>query len=35
VLDRIRSWPDWPEMQDLPACLPCDTPATERPIAAP
>jgi glutathione-regulated potassium-efflux system ancillary protein KefF len=35
LLQRLRSWPDWPEMQDLPACLPCDTPATERPIAAP
>lgn len=34
MIDRLRSWPDWPEMDELPACVPCETPATERPAAA-
>jgi glutathione-regulated potassium-efflux system ancillary protein KefF len=29
--ERLRSYPDWPEIEDLPACPACDVPATDRP----
>jgi glutathione-regulated potassium-efflux system ancillary protein KefF len=29
--ERLRSYPDWPEMDDLPACPACDVPMTDRP----
>lgn len=29
--DRLRSYPDWPEIEDLPACPACDVPTTDRP----
>lgn len=35
VIDRLRSWPDWPEMADLPPCPQCATPQAERPRAEP
>lgn len=28
---RLRSYPDWPEIEDLPACPACDVPETDRP----
>jgi glutathione-regulated potassium-efflux system ancillary protein KefF len=30
---RLASWPDWPEIADLPECPACDTPAQDRPSA--
>jgi glutathione-regulated potassium-efflux system ancillary protein KefF len=35
VADRIASWPAWPEIDELPPCLPCNTPAAERPALEP
>lgn len=29
--DRLRSYPDWPELEDLPACEVTDIPPTDRP----
>ena len=29
--ERLRSYPDWPELEDLPACPACDLPPTDRP----
>jgi glutathione-regulated potassium-efflux system ancillary protein KefF len=31
VIERLRSWPDWPEIGELPACVQCETPTGERP----
>jgi glutathione-regulated potassium-efflux system ancillary protein KefF len=28
---RLRSYPDWPEIEDLPQCPACDVPAVDRP----
>jgi glutathione-regulated potassium-efflux system ancillary protein KefF len=28
---RLASYPDWPELEDLPACPGCEVPATDRP----
>jgi glutathione-regulated potassium-efflux system ancillary protein KefF len=28
---RLASWPDWPEMDELESCAPCDVPADARP----
>lgn len=30
---RLRSYPDWPEMQDLGTCPACPVPSTDRPEA--
>ncbi len=30
---RLASWPDWPEIADLPECEACHTPAQDRPTA--
>jgi glutathione-regulated potassium-efflux system ancillary protein KefF len=30
--ERLRSYPDWPEIEELPACPACDVPATDRPV---
>jgi glutathione-regulated potassium-efflux system ancillary protein KefF len=30
-IDRLRSYPDWPEIEDLPPCAICDVPPTDRP----
>lgn len=30
-LDRLRTWPDWPEIADM-ACAVCDVPADARPV---
>jgi glutathione-regulated potassium-efflux system ancillary protein KefF len=30
-VNRLRSYPDWPEIEDLPACPACDVPPTDRP----
>lgn len=30
---RLRSYPDWPELADLPACPACDVPRGDRPAA--
>ena len=30
---RLASYPDWPEMEDLPACPACNVPTTDRPPA--
>jgi glutathione-regulated potassium-efflux system ancillary protein KefF len=35
LIDRLRSWPDWPEIADLPPCAQCAAPAGERPDAEP
>ncbi|MDB5875565.1 MAG: hypothetical protein JWQ07_5007, partial [Ramlibacter sp.] len=29
--DRLRSYPDWPELEDLPQCPACVVPMTDRP----
>jgi glutathione-regulated potassium-efflux system ancillary protein KefF len=29
--DRLRTYPGWPEIEDLPACPACDVPTTDRP----
>lgn len=29
--ERLASYPDWPELEDLPQCPACDVPATDRP----
>ena len=29
--ERLASWPDWPELADLPACEACVVPSGERP----
>jgi glutathione-regulated potassium-efflux system ancillary protein KefF len=29
--ERLRSYPDWPEIEDLPACPACEVPLTDRP----
>jgi glutathione-regulated potassium-efflux system ancillary protein KefF len=28
---RLASYPDWPEIEDLPACPACDVPSADRP----
>lgn len=34
--ERLASYPDWPEMADLPACPACDVvPLTDRPLTQP
>ncbi len=30
-VDRLQRYPDWPELEQLPACPACDVPATDRP----
>jgi glutathione-regulated potassium-efflux system ancillary protein KefF len=32
---RLASYPDWPELEDLPACPACEVPTTDRPPMAP
>ncbi|KQT14231.1 glutathione-regulated potassium-efflux system oxidoreductase KefF [Ramlibacter sp. Leaf400] len=34
-IERLRSHPDWPEIEDLPACPACDVPDTDRPADHP
>ena len=29
---RLASYPDWPELEDLPACPACNVPTTDRPV---
>lgn len=29
--DRLMSWPQWPEIADLPECVACETPDRDRP----
>jgi glutathione-regulated potassium-efflux system ancillary protein KefF len=29
--ERLQSYPDWPELEDLPQCPACDVPTTDRP----
>lgn len=29
--ERLGSYPDWPEIEDLPMCPACDVPVTDRP----
>jgi len=29
--ERLRHYPDWPEIDDLPPCVPCDVPPDARP----
>jgi glutathione-regulated potassium-efflux system ancillary protein KefF len=31
--ERLASYPDWPELDDLPQCPACDVPSTDRPRA--
>ena len=33
--ERLRTHPDWPEIEDLPACPACDVPDTDRPADDP
>lgn len=35
VVQRLHSYPDWPELADLPACEACIAPAEDRPDGAP
>ncbi|OUM00179.1 glutathione-regulated potassium-efflux system oxidoreductase KefF [Variovorax sp. JS1663] len=28
---RLASYPDWPELEDLPECVSCEVPASDRP----
>jgi glutathione-regulated potassium-efflux system ancillary protein KefF len=30
--DRLRTYPDWPEMEEIPACVACEVPAADRPV---
>jgi glutathione-regulated potassium-efflux system ancillary protein KefF len=30
--DRLRTYPNWPEMDELPSCVACEVPATDRPV---
>ena len=32
-VERLGTYPDWPELADLPACPGCDVPAADRPEA--
>jgi glutathione-regulated potassium-efflux system ancillary protein KefF len=32
VLDRLASYPHWPELDDLPVCASCAVPLAERPV---
>ncbi|HWP18037.1 MAG TPA: NAD(P)H-dependent oxidoreductase [Burkholderiaceae bacterium] len=32
-VERLRSYPDWPELAELPACPECDVPAADRPAS--
>jgi glutathione-regulated potassium-efflux system ancillary protein KefF len=34
VVQRLRQWPDWPEIADLPPCPECVTPKADRPAIA-
>jgi glutathione-regulated potassium-efflux system ancillary protein KefF len=29
--ERLASYPDWPELEDLPACAACEVPGNDRP----
>ena len=29
--DRLRTYPDWPEMEEIPACVACEVPTADRP----
>jgi glutathione-regulated potassium-efflux system ancillary protein KefF len=31
--NRLRTYPAWPELEDLPACVACDVPRSDRPAA--
>jgi glutathione-regulated potassium-efflux system ancillary protein KefF len=33
--DRLASYPDWPELEDLGACPVVDVPTTDRPLPDP
>ena len=33
LVDRLRSWPDWPEIADLMPCIQGVAPEGERPAA--
>jgi glutathione-regulated potassium-efflux system ancillary protein KefF len=33
-VERLRHYPDWPELQDLPQCPACEVPEAERPETA-
>lgn len=33
--ERLRHYPDWPELAELPACPGCDVPTEDRPGASP
>jgi glutathione-regulated potassium-efflux system ancillary protein KefF len=28
---RLSSYPDWPELEDIAECVACEVPATDRP----
>ena len=30
--ERLATYPDWPEIEELPACLQCEVPLTARPL---
>jgi glutathione-regulated potassium-efflux system ancillary protein KefF len=30
--DRLRTYPDWPELEDLPQCVACEVPQGDRPV---
>jgi glutathione-regulated potassium-efflux system ancillary protein KefF len=32
--ERLRTYPQWPELEDLPQCPACDVPVTDRPRPA-
>ena len=32
---RLSSYPNWPEIDDLPECVECEVPASARPVEAP
>jgi len=31
LVDRLRTYPDWPEIDEVPACVSCDVPDSARP----
>jgi hypothetical protein len=34
LTDRLRTWPDWPELADLMPCIQGVAPEGERPLVA-
>jgi glutathione-regulated potassium-efflux system ancillary protein KefF len=33
--DRLRTYPHWPEMEEIPSCVACEVPTSDRPVDRP